>query len=349
MKAIWLAPLALSLLAQPSWAQWTPQASGTKARLRGLSVVSSKVAWTSGSAGACLRTIDAGNTWVPRPVADASSLDFRDIHAVDADTAYLLSIGPGEKSRIYKTTDTGATWTLQFTNPDPKGFLDAIAFWNPDQGLALGDPVNGRFTILATDDAGSHWTPIPGASMPPTLPGEGAFAASGTCLIVQPDGRAWFATGGAKVSRVFRSTDHGKSWTAHETPVRTGNPSSGIFSLAFHDATHGIAVGGNYISPDESEANVALTTDGGLTWTLPKGTRPPGYHSAVASIPGAKPRTFLAVGPNGTDISINAGDDWKPLTHPGFDAVSFAAPNVGWAVGECGRIARFHAKIPEGR
>jgi len=349
MKRIWFVPLALSLLVLPCRAQWEAQEGGTKARLRGLSVVSRQVAWVSGTGGACLRTTDGGKTWIPRSVPSAASLDFRDVHALDVDTAYLLSIGAGELSRVYKTSDGGSTWTLQHQNRDPKVFLDAIAFWDADHGLALGDPVDGRFVILSTDDGGQRWTPAPRGAMPPALPGEGAFAASGTCLVVLGDQDAWFGTGGAAVSRVFRSFDRGRSWTVHETPIRAGVPSAGIFSLAFRDAKRGVAVGGDYKAPDVARTNVALTVDGGQTWSLPRDTRPAGYRSAVAFVPGAGGPTLIAVGPTGTDVSTDDGKTWKGLGAPGFDAVGFAAVDAGRAVGDGGRIARFEGPLPGGR
>jgi photosystem II stability/assembly factor-like uncharacterized protein len=322
-------------------AQWEPQASGTKARLRGLSVVSREVAWAGGNRGTCLRTIDGGKTWVARAVPGASDLDFRDVHAVDADTAYLLSIGEGPQSRIYKTTDGGATWAAPFVSPDPKGFLDALAFWDAEHGLALGDPVAGRFVVLATDDGGRTWARVPPEGMPPALPGEGAFAASGTCLVASGEGRAWFGTGGARASRVFRSTDRGRTWTAHETPVRAGTASAGIFSLAFRDADRGVAVGGDYKAPEQSGDCVALTADGGRTWTAPRGTPPAGYRSAVAFVPGARGPRLVAVGPSGSETSTDDGASWRPLGRLGFHAVGFAGPTAGWAVGEDGLIARW--------
>jgi photosystem II stability/assembly factor-like uncharacterized protein len=342
----WITPTLLLLIADTCSAQWMPQESGTKSRLRGLGVVNRDVAWASGTGGTCLRTTDGGKTWVAMAVSGASDLDFRDVHAVDADIAYLLSIGEGEKSRIYKTTDGGTSWALQYTNQDPKGFLDAITFWDAKHGLAVGDPVEGRFMILTTDDGGKDWKRIPVEGMPPALPGEGAFAASGTCLVVQGDRNAWFATGGAKVSRVFRSTDRGRNWTVHETPVRAGTPFSGIFSLAFWDTNHGVAVGGDYKNPDESGGYVARTSDGGRTWALMKGTQPAGYRSGVAVVPGTPGPTLIAVGPTGSDVSVDGGENWRRLGSVSFDAVGFAGPDAGWAVGEDGKAARFEGFLP---
>ncbi len=322
-------------------AQWTVQVSGTKARLRGLSVVSGEVAWAGGTGGTFLRTIDGGKTWQAGTVPGASSLDFRDVHATGDKTALMLSIGPGEQSRIYETTDGGTTWATICVNRDPKGFLDALAFWDTEHGLAFGDPVGGRFLLLRTEDRGKSWKPSPIDGMPPALPGEGAFAASGTCLVVGKENHAWFATGGAKVARVFRSTDRGRTWTVHETPVMAGTSSSGIFSLAFHDADHGIAVGGNYREPNRAGSLVALTSDGGRTWKRPGGRPPGGYRSAVAYIPGTQGRTLVAVGPTGLDVSVDGGESWRPMGTTGFNSVGFAGPAAGWAVGEDGLVARF--------
>jgi photosystem II stability/assembly factor-like uncharacterized protein len=343
-----MALLAIFLSGESSQAQWTTQASGTKARLRGLGVVNDEVAWASGTGGTFVRTSDGGKTWRAGTVPGDLSLDFRDLHALGADTAYLLSIGGGEQSRIFKTTDGGATWDTRYVNKDPKGFLDALAFWDADHGLALGDPVDGHFVILTTDDGGKSWTPAPPEGMPPALPGEGAFAASGTCLVVQGDGHSWFGTGGAVVSRVFRSTDRGRTWAAHETSVRAGAPSSGIFSLAFHDPEIGVAVGGDYKAPGQAGNVVALTQDGGRTWRLSKRRPPCGYRSAVAFVPGTQGRVLVAVGPTGSDVSVDGGEDWRRLGTTGFHAVGFTGPSAGWAVGEDGLVARFEGGYLKG-
>ncbi len=326
-------------------AQWVAQSSPTKERLRGLSVVNSRVAWASGNHGTVLRTTDAGTTWHLKVVPGASGLDFRDVHAVDDQVVSLLSIGEGEKSRIYRTTDSGESWTLQLTLHDAKGFLDAIAFWDPDHGLALGDPIGGRFLILATDDGGSHWTRLPDEGMPPSLSGEGAFAASGTCLIVQGERDAWFATGGAQVSRVFRSTDRGRTWTAHEVPIVAGNATSGVFSLAFRDANHGVAIGGDYQQTPRADRVVARTADGGRTWMSGEGRGPRGFRSGVTYLPTAPRPTLVAVGPTGSDVSVDDGRSWSPLSDSGAHAVGAAEPEAGWAVGENGSIGRFKLAI----
>jgi photosystem II stability/assembly factor-like uncharacterized protein len=315
---------------------WVDHQSGVTASLRGVSAVSDRVVWASGSGGTYLATIDGGATWRAATVPGAEALDFRDVHAVDSRTAYLLASGPGEKSRIYKTIDSGASWALQFTNPDPKGFFDAIAFWDARNGIVLGDPVDGEFVILTTADGGEHWLR---QRTPPALPSEGAFAASGTCLIARGQHEAWFATGGPGGARVFHSQDGGASWTVAQTPVRNKAASAGIFSLAFSNSRHGIAVGGDYTKPAESEHNIAVTSDGGRTWIEPAGSRPNGYRSAIAFVPDKK--MWVAAGTTGSDVSYDDGRSWKPFDSDAFNAISFVSSRSGWAVGPDGRLAEF--------
>ncbi len=345
--AIQLVRLSVAIaLASELHAQWLPQQCATDARLRGLSVVDAQAAWASGTKGAFLRTSDGGKTWKPGAVPGARDLDFRDVHALDGRTAHLLAIGAGDKSRIYRTTDGGETWVISFQNREPSGFLDALAFWNADHGIALGDPIDGRFMILTTDDGGASWQRQPGDALPPVIEGEGAFAASGTCLVAQGDRNVWFGTGGGKVARVYRSVDRGRSWTVHETPVRAGNASSGIFSLAFRGEDVGIAIGGDYKRPEQADGIAARTADGGQSWSTIRGPGPRGYRSCVVIVPGTAGKSVVAVGPSGSDFSTDAGARWQPMGELGFHAVGFAGPiDAGWAVGDNGSIAKFRGKL----
>jgi photosystem II stability/assembly factor-like uncharacterized protein len=320
-------PFLFSVLAAAQ--TWTPQTSSTTASLRGIAAVSDHIAWASGTGGTYLLTTDGGSTWKSAQVPGAEALDFRDVHALDERTAWLMAAGTGDKARMYRTTDGGAHWTLQFTNPDPTGFFDAIAFWDAKRGLVLGDPVDGHSVVLATDDGGDHWRRV---ETPPALPNEGAFAASGTCLIVAGGREAWFGTGAA---RVFHTADGGRSWTVAETPVRHDGPAAGIFSLAFAGG-RGIAVGGDYSKPQEDAHNIAITTDGGKSWTEPK-SRPSGFRSAVAYVPSI--RAWIAVGTSGSDISTDGGQTWKRFEGTAYNAIGWP-----WAVGPKGAIAKFSAK-----
>jgi photosystem II stability/assembly factor-like uncharacterized protein len=325
-----LALLAASVVAAQSW---TPQISGTIASFRGIHAVDSQTVWVSGAAGTYLTTSDGGVTWRAAQIPGAEKLDFRAVWAFDSNNALLLSIGTGDQSRVYQTSDGGAHWKLLFTNPDAKGFFDGIAFWDRNRGIIAGDAVDGRTTVFTTADGGATWQP---ASSPPAIGSEGAFAASNTSLALWGAHDVWLGTTAA---RVLHSGDNGRTWSAAGTPVRHDGAGAGIFSAAFADGLHGIAVGGDYTKPAESRANIAVTSDGGKTWAAPSGTPPAGFRSAVAWLPGTK--TWIATGTSGSDISTDNGINWKQLDSPGYNALAFVNGSTGWAVGPRGRIAKW--------
>lgn len=334
-KLCFTATMLLAFATSKAYSDWQRQTIRSNADFRGLCVASPKVAWVSGTKGTYGRTTDAGKTWSVGIVRDAEKLDFRDVEAFSESTAYLLSAGPGEDSRIYKTTDGGKSWSLQFKNSEPAAFFDAIAFWDDKNGIALSDPVKGRFLLIVTADGGKSWNRLPEKSLPKTLPNEGAFAASGTCLVTRGEKDVWFVTGGAKSARVFHSRDRGQSWEVSETPTIAGTASAGNFSIAFRDKQHGMVVGGDYRKPNEIGATAAITSDGGKTWT-PLNKRLP-FRSAVAW---AKDR-WVVVGTSGSQVSLDNGASWKPLDRENYNSVGFTSGGEGWAVGPKGRIARF--------
>lgn len=318
------------------------QVSGTTALLQAVSAVNDSVVWVSGHAGTYARTIDGGRTWESAKVPGADTLQFRDVHALDANTAWLMSAGSGELSRIYHTTDGGATWALQFTNAEPEAFYDCMSFWDERRGLAYSDQVDGRIMILSTMDAGASWTLVPGDALPPALPGEGGFAASGTCLITRPGGLAWIATGNGPRSRVLRSTDYGLTWSVADAPVAAGE-AAGLATITFRDDRHGAALGGMIGQPDARTDNVAVTTDGGRTWALAGRPTFAGAAFGAAYVPRAE-RTLVAVGPKGADISVNDGSSWASLDTLSYWGIGFSPAGTGWLTGPRGRITRVSLK-----
>lgn len=330
--------------------QWLPQAAGSTAELRGLSVVDRAVAWLSGARGTVVRTTDGGATWSAESLPGASALDLRAIHGESGLLAWAMSSGEADKgqARLYRTTDGGKHWALQYSTHRKGVFFDAIAFWDRRHGIALSDPVAGHFFLLTTSDGGAHWMRVPPSRLPATLPGEGAFAASGSCLTVLGAADVWIGTGGAAKARVFHSRDRGRHWAVAETPVHAGRASAGIFSLAFRDALHGVAVGGDYQKAREAIDNVALTDDGGRSWTRAVGTPPAGYMSAVSYVPGggSATQTLVAVGLAGTAVSTDDGRSWAMTDSVAYNSVQFVAPSDGGvAAGPRGRVARWRGPV----
>ena len=329
--------IATDVLAQdaPPSFQFIPQSTPTTASLRGLSMVSDRVAWASGSVGTVLRTTDGGVTWQLRPIPGTDSLDFRSLQAFSADEALVLSAG--EPALLYHTTDGGITWQLCYQNHTTGIFFDALTFWDATHGIAMSDPVDGRFVLIATHDGGQTWQQLPTDNMPAPVKGEAGFAASNSGLATWGEEHVWLATGGAQ-ARVFRSEDRGRHWQVANTPMQQGEASQGIFAMVMTDSRRGVAVGGNYLAETDSSRVACFTRDGGATWQLPK-TFPKGYRSAVAYHPATQ--WLLTVGPSGSDYSTDHGRNWQSVATVGYHTVQFA-PNerMGWAAGSDGRIAK---------
>lgn len=329
-----LSMAASSALAQQAWA---PAASATTAELRGLSVVSPTVAWASGARGTVLRTTDGAN-WQASSVPGAEKLDLRDIHALDASTALVMSAGPGDASRILRTVDGGKTWREVALNGYKEGFWDSMAFWDRDNGIVFGDPVGGKFQVYVTSDGGATWRQLQPTGLE-SQKDEGAFAASGTALTVHGSRDVWIATGGAQTARVLHSSDRGASWRAASLPIPAGAPGKGIFSVGFLDAQRGMAVGGDYKQPLLEGINGARTADGGTTWQ-PASVLPTGYMSVVVPVPGAG-HTLVAGGLAGSGYSVDGGQSWTVLDRTPINTVGFANPATGWAVGPKGLLMKY--------
>lgn len=322
----------------------TTQASGTTQRLQAVSPVTDQIVWASGTGGTYVKTTDGGDHWRAGVVPGADSLEFRDVAAMDSMNAWLLAAGPGPASRIYRTNDGGATWAQQFVNTDSAAFFDCFAFWDASHGIAVSDGVRGHFPILVTDDGGTHWTLRPTGESPAADSGEGAFAASGTCIVTGPGGRAWIGTGASPTGggRVVATTDFGKTWASQQTPIQHGTTTTGIGSLAYRDATHAFAGGGDINPRAPQTVRVARTDDGGKTWVP---ITPPGFAGGVyglAAVPGTE--GLVAVGPGGAAYSPDGRTVWLPLDSVSYWSAGFASAHAGWMVGPKGRIARIQVR-----
>jgi len=328
---------ALAALARPLSGQWVIQSSGTAAEFRGLHAVNDRVVWAAGRGGVVARTTDGGNTWTADTIPGASNLFLIAIRALDQRRAWALgtAFSGGSAARIYRTVDGGRTWRLQYENTTAGVFFDGMAFWDANNGIAFGDPLEGRFTLLVTRDGGARWTPVPAERSPEAQAGEAAFAASGTAIALGGKREVWIGTGGGPRARVLYSADRGATWRASDTPATAG-PAKGIFGVAFRDRRRGVAVGGDYQNREASVGNLMRSVDGGRTWQL---MTSPGLTGVQYGVSAAGRRTFVSAGPTGSAISNDDGATWRRLEGPGFNTVSCAAA-ICWAAGVEGRIAR---------
>jgi photosystem II stability/assembly factor-like uncharacterized protein len=210
-----------------------------------------------------------------------------------------------------------------------------MAFWDGSHGVAFGDPVDGRFFVLRTDDGCASWAEVRGPELIP-LENEAGFAASGTGITVAGTGHAWIGTGGGPFARVLRSEDRGLTWTAVVTPM-TGGSATGIFGIAFRDTLHGVAVAGDYQEPAGDAPTVLSTGDGGRTWTITGPTLPAGVRFGAVALP--ERRAFVAAGPSGMGVSLDDGATWTPVDTL-FRYGMVARDAVVWASGPTGWITR---------
>jgi hypothetical protein len=341
-------------------AQWEIETSNTTADLRGIHSVGNGVAWASGTNGTVLRTEDSGYVWQTCSIPPgAEHLDFRGIQGFDANTAIVMSSGKGDLSRLYKTTDGCHTWKLVFTNPDAEGFWDAVMYVDEfDTTFILGDPVNAQFRLFSRSGESSkfsaNWNghPIPASS------GQAAFAASNSLLISNlGDGMFSFISGGTRSEIIHE--EHGidykrgmfSDWSRSSLPFASGE-TSGAFSIAARphetaegDSKHGVVVGGDYRKPDSDSQTAAYSSDWGYKW-YPSLTMPHGYRSSVAY--DEKTKSWITVGPNGTDISTDDGKNWRPVRpdpalHEAPDADrNWNAISLPFVVGPHGRIGKLN-------
>ncbi|MGH8881809.1 MAG: WD40/YVTN/BNR-like repeat-containing protein, partial [Stackebrandtia sp.] len=244
-----------------------------------------------------------------------------------------LSIGEAEASKVYVTSDGGASWHNSFTNTEPTAFYDCMAFFDEQHGVAMSDPVDGRIRFITTDDGGHSWQILPPEQSPKALDGEFAFAASGQCLVTADEDNGYLVTGGGPTARVIHTPDRGQSWEAHDTPIASGE-SAGIYAASFRDPEHAILVGGDFNKPEEGIDAAAYTRKGPDGFTLsPKA--PGEYRSSVDHLVGS---IAVTVGPTGSDLSLNGGRDWHRFDDGVFDSVQ-CAKLACWASGPDGRIA----------
>lgn len=308
--------------------------SDTKTSLRGLSVVSDKIVWVSGSNGTVGRSTDGGKTWNWMTVPAYEKRDFRDVEAFDSATAIIMAIA--EPADILKTTDGGKTWKLVYENTTKGMFLDAMEFWNSESGIIVGDPIDGRFFVTRSFDGGNSWHDIPFLERPKADSGEGCFASSGTNVRNLDKDEACFVSGGPSSHLFIRDR-------IIDMPILQGKTTTGANSVAvkdhakLHGGHHLIIVGGDFAKDTLQEKNCLITTDGGKTWTRPN-TPPHGYRSCVEFIGGSN---VLCCGTSGVDLSTDDGLNWTLLSTTGFHACRVAKKGkTVFLAGGNGRIAK---------
>lgn len=315
-KLLWCLILAPFFCAAQTYSL-KPLNENTKTSIRGLSVVTDKITWVSGSNGSVGKTIDGGLTWQWIKPEGYEKLDFRDIEAFNEKEAIIVNAGA--PAYILKTVDGGENWTETYKNIDTAIFLDGLGFWDKNKAIIFGDPINDKMKLLKTVDAGKNWLDISSNLTMPLTKGEAGFAASGTTIKTLPGGKTWVASGGM-VSNIYFSPDYGLTWQIFQCPIWQGQNTTGPFSIDFYDARNGVVVGGNYVKDKDNSNNILLTSDGGKTWIKPE-MPVAGFRSGVAYI---NKNILIATGTSGTDVSTDGGRNWKHISDVSFNSVQKA-------------------------
>lgn len=248
---------------------------------------------------------------------------------------FMLSVG--NPALLYKTGEEGKMELVYMEEGDGV-FYDSMTFWDDQEGIAIGDTVDGCFSIIITRDGGNTWNKLSCNILPEMIEGEGAFAASDT-NIKTIGNKTWVAT----TKRILFSPDKGKTWEAFETPILNKGEAEGIYSIDFWTEYLGIAVGGDYTNPDGNTSNKAITIDGGKTWTLIADGQEPSYKSCVQFVPNSSGKEIVAVGFTGISYSSDIGKTWKKLSDESFYTIRFLNDSTGYAAGK-NRIAKLTFK-----
>lgn len=238
----------------------------------------------------------------------------------------------GDEGRILRTEDAGSTWSEVYTRLDTGIFLDGMDFFG-NTGYCYGDPLDGKFVLIKSEDRGKTWNEVDPETMPSAMPKEAGFAASGTGIVVQ-EKEIYIATGGDIAARVFsyRNDD----WHTINTPMR-GGEACGIFSMAFIPPSNLVTVGGCYLDSTASAGNFAISNDNGLTWESISENQPRGYRSCVAYSESAD--LLVACGRTGVDYSLDKGRTWQAVSDEGFYTCSLGESS-GWLMGRGGKLAK---------
>ncbi len=228
---------------------------------------------TFGNWSGAYRSSDAAADWsyVAAPGSGAAEMDSVRCDPTDPNRIYAAS-----HSDIFTSTDGGTSWDdlgFNATPTPPSGLLWVL---RPDPfeaghllaALDTGPYLTGPGYLYSSDDYGVSWQPV-------TLP---QAVARITDIRFDPEtaGLVYLATGGAGSGSpgtgVYRSIDHGSTWTAIDDPHLPGMANISTLAIATHPQHVLIGVDGNfyvYRSFDEGttwqQANTADNRVGGST------------------------------------------------------------------------------------
>lgn len=290
---------------------------------RALSIPSENTLWAAASKGLVVRSTDSGASWDTVSVLGFEG-EFRDIHAWDDQVAVVMGIAsPGV---VYKTLDGGQTWKEVYRQEHEATFFDQMEFTTDGNGLIWGDPIDGEWNIIGTNDFGDHWVQYQGKSMVADS-GDVSFAASGSALIVNDSNFVSFTGGfGAKMHSY-------RPFFSAQIFEDTSSTIGAYSATSFGPHTY-VFVGGDYRFEENTNYNCGRINLNGDQVEVQWPIHPPrGYRSCVITVDGS---LLFACGPTGIDWSAD-GLNWYPYSDRGANVIAVTPEKSRiWAAGKGG-------------
>ena len=213
-----------------SGATWNSLNIGSTENLNSVSIVGDKVFISSDkklfistdTSNFAAQTINIANPWIAKSIFTTPT------------EGHLFS-----KGKVYKTTDSGISWTLTLTYGSVPDDLNLFIFKNKNEGY-----INfGHREFRKTIDGGETWT---------TVPGTWNYSIKSIFFTNQNTG---FAVG--TYGNIYKTTDNGLTWINYPESYFIENGKN-LYGVSFINENVGFAVGNNGI--------ILKTNNGGTTW-----------------------------------------------------------------------------------
>jgi photosystem II stability/assembly factor-like uncharacterized protein len=299
--------------------------------VRAIKAIGENTLWYAGQRGQFGYTKDGGQSWHRDSIkVDGYQPGFRALEITE-EAVFLLSTD--SPAILFKSTDEGQSWQVVYREDHPDCYYNSLSFWDTQDGIGVGDAVDGCLSVILTRDGGNTWTKLSCAQLPEYVEGEGGFAASNTNIVTLGD-EAWVGTGGA-TARILHTSDRGQRWEVFETPMNQGGDMTGIFSVAFEDSLNGMLFGGDWQDQNRNTRCKAITRDGGRTWQLFRDGQEPAYRSCVQYVPETNGQEIFAVGMPGISYSPDGGNTWQKVSDEDFYTIRMTEnDHSAWLAGK---------------
>ncbi len=236
-----------------------------------------------------------------------------------------------DMGKIYKTTDSGSSWSLVYSNNQETTFLNYIKFFDSQNGIAVGDAINANtpLIVLKTTNAGDNWVNVNTSN----LIGAVSFNIYHTISFVNSQ-LGFYRHSNYNTSndrKLYKTTDGGSSWD-----VVSSLNANNFALVEFYNSEIGICVS------SQTPLVIYRTFDGGATWSQIQTTITK-LVSDVAFILGDPSKLWMATIEN-LFFSSDTGKTWnEQVVTPApyyFRDIEFSDVTTGWLLADWGKVFR---------